>query len=145
MYTKKVKPIWCPNGIITIGIDRLYHDHPMFIIQKDRKMIENFQVGILSHILLSFVDHFALWLFKFNVNMYFSYNFFSFFLFLCRYSSPSARYFFHLFLHFCLLQLFLLLFFWIFSCWKFLVNIWKYPQHKHTADHLDARFACICI
>lgn len=49
MYTKKVKPIWCPTDIITIGIDRLNHDHPMFIIQKDRKMIENFQVGILSH------------------------------------------------------------------------------------------------
>lgn len=62
MSTKKVKPIWSPNEIIIImiGIDRLNHDHPMLIIQKDRNMIENFQVGILSHRLLSFVDHFAL-------------------------------------------------------------------------------------
>lgn len=49
MFTKKVRPIWCLNEIITIYIDQLNRDHLMYIIPKDRKMIENFQVGILSH------------------------------------------------------------------------------------------------
>lgn len=45
---KKVKLIWCQNETIMILIDLYNLDHLMVTNQKQQKMIENSQVGILS-------------------------------------------------------------------------------------------------